>query len=75
MYDTRGRRFWDLYQHLVDTLYATIPGERLGLCRPLIAEEFPQLTNPQIERLENHVLRMVAWMCEHDTQEEDGRYL
>jgi hypothetical protein len=66
---TKGQHFWDLMSHLVETLYATHPSERLGLCRPILAEEFPHLNRPSIQKLENTVLRLVAWMCEMDKRE------
>jgi hypothetical protein len=57
---------------MVDILYATAPGERLGLVRPILEEEFIHLNGPMIEKLENTALRIVAWMCEQDSYERNG---
>lgn len=69
---TQGAKLWHTMKDLVDILYATEPGERLGLVRPILEDEFPHLTGPYTEKLENTALRLVAWMCEQDSYEANG---
>lgn len=64
---TQGERYWSLVKDLVDIIYATHPNERLGLCEPILQEEFPYLTKRTIESTSNTILRFVVWMCENDT--------
>ncbi len=63
---TKGQALWYVLRDLVDVIYATEPSERLGLCKPILLEEFPDLYPPHAESLENIVLRIVAFMSERD---------
>lgn len=69
---SEGQRLWRTLKELVDILYATDPEERLGLVRPILRDEFSHLNTPYIERLENTILRIVAWMCEQDSYAANG---
>ena len=54
--------FWELYQELVLMVYATVPEERLGIVVPILVERYGPRRTSTYRRIENHVLRTVAWM-------------
>jgi hypothetical protein len=55
-------KFWALYAQLVEMVYATVPAERVGIVVPYLEDRYG-LTNSDVYRkIENHVLRTVAWM-------------
>lgn len=66
---TKGQELWYVLHSLVDIIYATTATERLGLCKPILLDEFPEMYPPNAEKLENIVLRIVAFMCERDAAE------
>lgn len=66
---TKGQELWYVLHELVDIIYATTATERLGLCKPILLDEFPEMYPPNAEKLENIVLRVVAFMCERDAAE------
>lgn len=66
---TKGQELWHILRSLVDIIYATTATERLGLCKPILLDEFPEMYPPNAEKLENIVLRIVAFMCERDAAE------
>lgn len=56
--------FWGLFQDCVEVTFATDPGERLGTVRDAMINRFGTINSPTWERVENTVLRVVAWMEE-----------
>lgn len=56
--------FWCLFQDCVEVTFATDPGERLGTVRDAMIRRFGTINSPTWERVENTVLRVVAWMEE-----------
>ena len=58
----RESKFWDLYAQLVELVYATVPAERVGIVRPFLEERYGPTNSDVYHKIENHVLRTVAWM-------------
>lgn len=54
--------FWDVYKDLVKLVYLTDPEDRLGIVVPELETRYGPTQSDVYTRIENHVLRTVAFM-------------
>ena len=64
--------FWDLITQLTALVYHTEASERLGTVFDFLNEAYPDITRPTKQRIENHVLRTVAWIEYFEDRETFG---
>lgn len=54
--------FWELFKNLVALVYNTDPGARLDTVVPFLRDRYGRINSSLYKRIENHILRVVAFM-------------
>jgi len=58
----KNNKFWDVWKLIVEEVYLTTPSERIQMGSDMLQLYYPDLSRAQAERMENSVLRVVAYM-------------